>query len=253
MKLFITLAAVFAIAAVAAWPYLPAADWVWYFDFADKRALLTGIPNTLDMLSNAGFLFAGLYGLRQLWLTGKRLPTIFRVMFAALALSAVLTAFGSSYFHWHPTPQTLSWDRLPMTLGFCAIVSMLCADRFNETAGWAAAAVLFPLGLWSVTGHHFGLITLKPYIALQFGTILFVAVILWLRPAGLLPNSRFWKAAFWYVLAKILEMADKPVFAWSDGVVSGHTLKHVSATFTLWILLTWPAEFRLRQQRRVQV
>lgn len=32
-----------------------------------------------------------------------------------------------------------------------------------------------------------------------------------------------------YLLAKVLEAADKPVYEWTHHIVSGHTLKHLSA------------------------
>ena len=38
----------------------------------------------------------------------------------------------------------------------------------------------------------------------------------------------------WYVLAKLLELGDHHILALTDGLVSGHTLKHMAAAMAAW-------------------
>lgn len=36
-------------------------------------------------------------------------------------------------------------------------------------------------------------------------------------------------ALFWYVLAKVTELDDVPIFNYTQGIVSGHSIKHLHA------------------------
>src|SRR5882757_1198304 len=90
-----------------------------YHAFADQRALL-GIPNFWNVISNVPFVVVGAIGLRHY----RDDPATF-VLFAGI----FLTGFGSAYYHWSPNDGTLFWDRLPITLGFTAILSGIIAER----------------------------------------------------------------------------------------------------------------------------
>jgi hypothetical protein len=50
-------------------------------------------------------------------------------------LGVFLTGIGSSYYHWDPNDDTLFWDRLPMTLGFSAILALAVEERVSEKIG----------------------------------------------------------------------------------------------------------------------
>jgi hypothetical protein len=58
--------------------------------------------------------------------------------------------------------------------------------------------------------------------------MLLIPYILWLYPAILVPTSYAWGLLGMYVLAKVFESLDEPVFQFLR-VISGHTLKHVAA------------------------
>jgi hypothetical protein len=85
-----------------------------YHQFADQRILL-GMPNFWNVVSNLSFIAIGAAGL---WRFHHHSSTII------LFLGIFLTGFGSSYYHWNPNDSTLVWDRLPMTLGFMAILAI---------------------------------------------------------------------------------------------------------------------------------
>ena len=44
------------------------------------------------------------------------------------------TAIGSGYYHLHPNNETLVWDRLPMAIGFLALLAAILCERliFHE-------------------------------------------------------------------------------------------------------------------------
>lgn len=217
------------------YPSLPAKDPASYFDFADKIAQL-GIPNFNDVISNLGFLIVGLYGLLQCF-KNRNLDPARRAFAAVLSVGCLLTAFGSSYFHLFPGPETLFWDRLPMTFIFASIIAAAIGDRIDRTTGLYALGALLIFGIWSVWGFNQNLLTLRPYLILQFGGMLFVLLLTWLRPSGEIHNHTLWAAFALYGLAKIFEISDEPIFDFTGLIVSGHTLKHIFATLAVYKLL----------------
>src|SRR5215510_6248809 len=111
-----------------------------YHAFADTRPLL-GIPNVWNVASNLPFVAVGAAGL-----------ACFRRDTAATALfvGILLTGFGSSYYHLAPDDSTLFWDRLPMTIGFMALLAGAIGERFGETMGNRALWPLLALGAASL-------------------------------------------------------------------------------------------------------
>ncbi len=212
------------------WSKLPIADPPSYFDFVDKRSFL-GIDNTFDVISNLGFLVIAIYGF-LLIRKNKKLSKEYLIMGLILSSAILLTFVGSSYFHLLPNPQRLFWDRLPMTLIFGAMISLLIMDRIDRSIGVIVASILIPLSALSAIGWHLGWFTLRPYIVLQLGSLVFVFLIALLRPKGLISNSAVWWSLGFYSLAKILEAFDIQVFELTSAV-SGHSLKHLVAAVAL--------------------
>lgn len=204
-----------------------------YADFADKRSLL-GIPNFGDVASNLAFLAAGLFGIvtavrRRDHFRDSREIAAWLVLFAGVTL----TAFGSAYYHLLPNNERLVWDRLPMTLGFMGLFAALLGERINVRLGTWLLPVLLAAGIGSVVywiwTEHQGLGDLRPYGFIQFYPLLAILLLLWLFPPRYSRGYDYLIAFGFYAAAKILELADKPVFALTSHTVSGHTLKHISA------------------------
>lgn len=199
-----------------------------YHQFADSRAML-GIPNFLNVASNLPFLVAGLVGLcNVLSKQGAGLcPSGARGPWLALTSSFALTGIGSSYYHWAPSDPTLFWDRLPMAIGFGAVLGVLLVERVDERWGRRLWGPLLAAGVASLLAWRWAG-DLRFYVLLQGWAILLVPVILLLFP-GRFSDTRgwVWSLAF-YALAKILEVADVPIYR-LGGLVSGHTLKHLAA------------------------
>ena len=205
-----------------------------YHAFADCRALWS-IPNSLNVLSNLPFLFGGAAGLARVW-QGKgdfgdpreQLP------YLVFFLGAVLTSFGSAWYHLAPDNQRLVWDRLPMTLGFAGLVSAALAERFEPRLGLRTLWPLLGVGAGTVllwyASERLGRGNLVPYAVYQGWSILVIVLLIALFPARRYSHGYLlvWAAA-WYGLAKVFETADLAVFRATNRLVSGHTVKHLLA------------------------
>jgi hypothetical protein len=199
-----------------------------YHSFTDQRELLPGVPNTLNVLSNAGF---ALVGIAWLFLRARHAESAAEVAFFA---GAFATAAGSAYYHLHPDNARLVFDRLGMSIAFMALLALIVRDRL--TPRWNAEILFglecFGIGsvlLWKWTGD------LRLYGVTQFFPLLAMPVLLLAFP-GRLNNGRWlWVSAAAYVAAKPFEFFD-PMIA---GIVSGHTIKHLLAALSMGCVLEW--------------
>lgn len=209
-----------------------------YHQFADQRAWWQ-IPNTLDVLSNLPFVLVGVIGLKHI--LSYRQHALFWP-FLAIFVGVFLTGFGSAYYHWAPSNETLIWDRLPMTIAFMGLFTMVLADRVDRR--WCSA--LLPLLIvgaasvfyWAWTETQ-GRGDLRSYALVQFLPMLLIPLILWLYKAPRLDTGCYIGLVSCYLLAKLLEHFDSRVLELT-GMVSGHSLKHLAAALATWYLyLLW--------------
>jgi hypothetical protein len=121
--------------------------------FAHRRSFL-GIPNFGDVVSNLPFAVIGICGLLALHASSPGrlmfLDPRERWPYALVFLGLLLTAFGSSYYHWSPNDAPLVWDRLPMTIAFMAMVAAIIAERIGLRAGLWLLPILLTVGMASV-------------------------------------------------------------------------------------------------------
>lgn len=240
-RVWILLAAVFiAVFIVYLFPAIPQSEA--YHNFVDKRALF-GVPNCLNVISNALFL---LVGVRGMWFTLRAdhgmnafVDSRERWPYAAFFAGVTLTAFGSAWYHLNPNDRTLVWDRIPMAIGFMALVAALIGERIDVETGVWLLLPLISVGIgsvvyWEITqlrGHG----DLRPYAVVQFGSLLVLLLVIVLFPARYTRTTDFAVSLALYGVAKIFEAADRPVFGLAH-VVSGHTIKHIFAAFSAyWI------------------
>jgi hypothetical protein len=198
-----------------------------YHHFADQRSWL-GIPNTLNVISNAIFAVAGLWGIILLFSPRIRSQDYReRWLYAGVAIGLLLTSIGSSYYHLAPDNSRLVWDRLPMTLVFMSFVAMLIAERINvRFALWLwpllVACGFYSVFLWQISGD------LRFYIGVQAFTVL-AALIMMLLPSRHYQNKDLGIVVVCYGTALLLDLTDHQVFSATGGVISGHTIKHLIA------------------------
>lgn len=216
-----------------------------YHRFADTRALLV-VGNAADTLSNLAFLVVGALGLAFLWreraaggITRFATPqemAPYWVFFAGVALTSV----GSAYYHLAPDDARLVWDRLPMTLAFMSLVAVVVTERVNVRLGVVLLVPLLLVGLASVVywrvGAMAGFENLRPYLAVQFGSIALVLAISLLYRSRYTQGGMIFALAAAYGVAKVVETYDRAIFE-SGGWVSGHTLKHLVAAGGIYLLL----------------
>src|SRR5215468_292195 len=249
---WILLAAIVAIAVVVTVALDPIPQPLWYHYFADTRPLWS-VPNSLNVLSNLSFVLVGLAGLFVALRDRSQAPQQ-RLSLAVLFFGLFLTGLGSAYYHLAPSNQRLLWDRLPMTIAMAGIVSFLLLDRLKNAGLWILP-VLLAIGLgavlqwsWSEARGHGDLRWYAMYEAL----IIIVAALLLLmfpRPGSATRALLIALAA--NVAAKVFELCDRPIYNLGH-LVSGHTLKHLSAGLGFIPVVMWLAS-RKAERDRVQV
>jgi len=216
-----------------------------YNNFADQRAIL-GIPNGLNVLSNAAFVFVGVLGLTFLFRKrGSGIARLFIVSeerwpYAAFFAGVTLIAAGSAYYHLAPGNDRLAWDRLPIAFALMAFFSATVVERVSVKFGLRLLFPLLMFGVCSVVYWHvseqLGSGDLRFYIVAQFYPLLAIPLILFSFPARYTRGGDVLSVLCLFILAHILELLDRPIFEFGH-VVSGHTLKHLAAGLaTYWVL-----------------
>lgn len=207
-------------------------QWPEYHDFADRR-LLAGIPYAANVLSNLAILVVGIWGtLFVLTRNGARTTGPLQPNYLAFFAGIALTALGSAYYHLSPDNATLVWDRMPMTIVFMGLLSIVIGELISPRAARLLLMPLLAVGAvsvawWAMT-EQAGNGDLRPYALVQF-----LSPVLILLMLGMYSHSRGMFAGLaWlgglYLLAKICELYDLEILQ-GTGFVSGHTLKHVLA------------------------
>ncbi len=213
-----------------------------YHQFADARTIL-GIPRALDVISNLPFVVVGLVGLYlSLQPPLLELPRAQHWAWIILFGGLLLTGFGSAWYHLAPDNPRLVWDQLPMTLVMSGFLSLLLMNRTKAGIGWVLP-LLTALGVFTVLqwwwSEALGHGDLRLYLLFQ-GLVLLCGILLLiiLHPIGTEPRSALVVAVCANVAAKIFELLDKPIYS-LGGLVSGHTLKHLSAGLGFIPVLLW--------------
>jgi hypothetical protein len=220
-----------------------------YHAFADCRTFWS-VPNFLNVLSNAPFLIGGVAGLAVIWRDGGQfIDRREQLPYLVFFLGALLTSFGSAYYHLAPDNERLVWDRLPMTLGFAGLVAAALAERQNLCnlhALWPLLALGAGTVLYWRATERVGHGDIIPYAAFQAWSILAIALLIVLFPARRYSHGHLlvWAAA-WYGLAKVFETFDLRIYRLTGSIVSGHTIKHVLASFAVFAIVR---QLRLRNR-----
>lgn len=224
-----------------------------YHDFADARVLL-GIPHAGDVLTNLAFVIVGAWGLWFLARPNRATRTFIeereRRLFQWLFTGVFLTGFGSGWYHLAPDNDSLVWDRIPMAIGFMSIFAIMITERVKLSLGVALLVPLVAIGvgtvIWWIWTEHGGHGDLRPYLFVQFYPMITFALMLLLLPTPYTRGNYYWGLLAFYAAAKVVETLDHEIFDLTQGVASGHNLKHLfAAGGAAWILrMLW-----LRQPR----
>jgi hypothetical protein len=212
-----------------------------YHQFADLRTIW-GIPNFFNVVTSLAFVAVGLLGV----VTGRmdqptQAPWSWRTLFGAVTL----VGFGSAYYHWAPGNWTLVWDRLPMAAGFMALFVALLSENVDPKL---ETFLLFPmclLAIFSVVYWHFT-DDLRFYIWVQVSPLLGILV-LFLLFRGRYTHQFYLIAALGlYILAKVVEVEDEPIYSMTRQTFSGHSLKHLLSAWAVFLV------YRMLNRRRIK-
>ena len=216
----------------------------WYHDFADQVPLL-GIPNFWNVISNFPFLVIGGWGVLYLGSNKAKegvLNANERRMYLVFFAAVTLTSVGSAYYHLKPNNERLVWDRLPIAITFMALFGIIISEYLSRRAGGLLFLPLLLLGAASVIywdlAETWGRGDLRPYLLAQLYPALAIPVILLLMPGNYTGAEKLYAAIAWYAAAKLYEFLDKAIYA-AGGIVSGHTLKHIAAAVSCYMILNW--------------
>ncbi|VAW93208.1 Expressed protein precursor [hydrothermal vent metagenome] len=240
-KLGIALIAVLALLVVAGILLQnPVAQDLNYHLFKDARTLFY-IPNFWNVLSNILFLLVGLLGLyRTLIIKTLNIKKEIKASYILLFAGITLVAFGSGYYHLWPDNQTLVWDRLPMTIAFMALFSIIISEYISVRIGKALLLPFIILGMASVLYWYFselnGMGDLRYYAIVQFFPMLAMPIIFIFFNSQYSNTRVYWLLLVVYIAAKVFEHFDEEIYN-TLGIISGHSLKHIVVALGLYILL----------------
>ena len=226
-------------AAIALFPPIPQDPA--YHRFVDVRPV-GNVANGWNVLSNLAFVVVGLCGLSRVGKATTGPGTAFidareRWPYALFFAGVALTGLGSAYYHWAPDTPRLFWDRLPMTVGFMALLAATVAERVSVTAGLIVLGPLIAAGVGSIiywrAGELRGAGDLRPYALVQFLPALLILLMLWLCPPRYTGGGFLVGVLGIYGAAKVFEALDGPIFSLGS-LLSGHTLKHLTVALAAW-------------------
>ncbi len=205
-----------------------------YHRFADGRACGI-VPNCFNVVSSLALVAVGGLGLWRL----PNWPGALKLALRMFWWGVFLTGFGSAWYHLAPDDARLVWDRLPMTLAFMGLFTVVLIDQF-QLGRWIVVAAMLT-GLASI-GVWLAFDDLRLYGLVQF---LPPVLILWIYacfPPGRIRRGAVYLGLGSYAAAKVVELLDGEILQMS-GWVSGHTLKHLlAAAAAAWIMVACKAE-----------
>jgi hypothetical protein len=203
-----------------------------YHNFADQRNFW-GIPNFFDVMSNLPFIFVGLFGALKVM---EYQPKVAKTSWLIFFIGVALVGPGSAYYHWNPNNQTLVWDRLPMTVGFMGMFTALISTYINPKIEKVLLPVSLIFGFGSVILWHFT-DDLRVYFFVQFMPLALIPLILIMFKTEYIKPKYLISALGFYVIAKIVEILDKNIFEGDGHLLSGHSIKHLSAAVAPYLII----------------
>jgi len=211
-----------------------------YHLFSDQKTIF-GVPNFWNVLSNLPFLLVGLTGLHSILRSKKcNLLADMKATYLLFFIGVSLVAFGSGYYHLWPSNTSLVWDRLPMTVAFMALFSLIISEFTSPRLGKLSLWPLIVFGVSSVLYWHVtesnGEGDLRFYVLVQFLPMLVIPLILVLFKSTFTNVRGYWYLLCAYALAKAFEHFDQVIHN-SLVFLSGHSVKHVIAALGVLLLL----------------
>jgi len=222
----------------------PARQNAGYHRFADQRVIF-GVPNFFDVGSNIAFLLVGVAGAVFL----ARRPTSLGAPWLTFFVGVAIISAGSGYYHANPDNGTLFWDRLPMTIAFMGLLAAILGEYVSERLGRVLLVPAVLLGLLSVLYWH-SFDDLRFYYWIQLIPLLTILVVIALFRPRYTHQWALLVAVALYGFAKVSEAYDREVFALTQHLLSGHTLKHLLAALSCYAVLV---SLKVRKPVRIDI
>lgn len=196
-----------------------------YHLFVDKLTLW-GIANFFNVMSSLAFLGVGLWGVLKC--RTEIVSEDYKCPYLIFAFGLILTTFGSGWYHLDPSNPSLVWDRLPMTISFMSLFSLILRDFVHGKTG---KKILIPALLFGAASIWYWHVTddLRPYIFVQFLPLLLIPFILYLYAPKYGSSVSLIFALCFYGAAKAAEYLDWQIYDALGTGFSGHTIKHLLA------------------------
>ncbi len=201
-----------------------------YHDFADQRTIF-GIPHFWNVVTNLPFVIIGLIGF--LYVSCLSSSGSLTISYKVFFLGVFLIGFGSAFYHFQPTNETLVWDRIPITITLMALMAIVAGKYYSVQAETYLLLPLILIGIASVLywnhTEQAGVGDLRLYALVQFLPMLLIPlIIIMYQPRGA-PIKFIWLVLGTYMIAKVFEISDEYFYNLS-GFISGHALKHLVAS-----------------------
>ena len=213
----------------------PTPQEIQYHQFADQRNYF-GIPNFLNVVSNIFIFFSGIAGffflLHSREFLNHKIFTHFseRWPYIILFLSVIIVSITSAYYHLEPNNNRLIWDRIPITIGIGALLSITLIERISIKFGLILLPFLILFGIGSVIywywGEQYGFGNLNYYLVIQFYSILAIVILVKYFPSRYTRNKDIYIAVALYAFAKLVEILDHEIYNLGQ-IISGHSVKHL--------------------------
>ncbi len=211
-----------------------------YHAFADQRSWL-GIPNFLDVITNSLFILIGIAGLLFLIKHRQHRATMSWPVFF---IGVLTVGFTSGFYHWHPTDDTLVWDRLSLAVMFMSLTAAVLAEMLDTRFDKLLLLPLLVLGIGSVLYWHFSG-DLRLYIWAQLTPMILIPLLLIFSKSRYTHAGYLWMTFIFYLAAKVTEIFDTEIYELSGSIISGHSIKHIFAAIGLAFIV-----HMLRKRRR---
>ncbi|MCW8934572.1 MAG: ceramidase [Gammaproteobacteria bacterium] len=207
-----------------------------YHNFTDQRTYF-GIQNFWNVISNIPFLLVGVIGLYNIIYSTKiKIITSLKIVYILFFLAVSIVAIGSSYYHIRPDNASLVWDRLPMSIAFMSLLTIVISEFISPKIGKTLLWPLISTGILSVFYWH-SVDDLRLYMLVQFLPVLVIPLILLFFKSTFTNTYAYWFLLLIYVIAKLVEHFDTETYNVLF-FISGHSIKHVIVAFGVYLLLT---------------
>ena len=121
-----------------------------------------------------------------------------------------------------------------------AIFAAMIGERVSLTAAKYLLAPFLVLGISSVLYWHYtemiGHGDLRAYGFVQFFPMLAIPYLLLVFRPTYTAVAYLWLSLLAYLLAKICELADRPIYQLCHQIISGHTIKHLLSALSCYFI-----------------